>query len=168
MFRRSRIRVLSLFLICALFVIRSAAGTGGASWNGILTDGEGTPIAGAVATLHASSDNRLYTATAAADGKFAFPDIAVDTYEVSVKNCDKRMEVDARGQGRAPADHVFADSSYGKGTSHPSFDRRGWNRTVHRRSLPRTVSIPQMPRWAERRSPTSTSMPSRKCNRIQA
>src|SRR5882724_9994121 len=92
MFRRSRIRVLSLFLICALFVLRSAAGTGGASWNGILTDGEGTPIAGAVATLHASSDNRLYTATTAADGKFAFPDIAVDTYEVSVKIAAKEWK----------------------------------------------------------------------------
>jgi hypothetical protein len=92
MLQHSRIRILSLCLTCALFVLQANAGTGGASWKGILTDSEGKPVAGAVVTLHAASDNRVYTATTAADGKFAFVEIAAGTYEVSVKAADKEWK----------------------------------------------------------------------------
>lgn len=84
MFRRLRIRLLSLCLTCALIVLPVSAAVG-SSWNGILTDGGAKPIAGAVVTLHSSSNNSLYRATTAADGKFVFAAIAPGTYEVSAK-----------------------------------------------------------------------------------
>jgi hypothetical protein len=92
MFQRSRIRILSLCLMCAVFVLQANAATGGASWNGILTDGEAKPIAGAVVTLHASPDHRLFTASTANDGKFGIVNIAPGTYEVSVKTGEKEWK----------------------------------------------------------------------------
>jgi hypothetical protein len=91
MFQRSRIRTLSLCLLCALFVLQANAATGSASWNGILTDGEGKPIGDAVLILHAPN-SRLYTSTTVTDGKFAFADIASGTYEVAVKIAEKEWK----------------------------------------------------------------------------
>src|SRR6266568_781441 len=89
MLNRPENRIFFLCLVSAFIVLDAAAGTAGASWNGTLTDGEGKPIAGSVITLHAPSNNRIYTATTAIDGRFAIADIVPGIYEVSAKIAER-------------------------------------------------------------------------------
>src|SRR3954467_8269966 len=91
MFDRSRIRFFSLCLTCTLFVLPANAASGG-SWNGVLVDAEAKPIPGAIVTLHASSESRIYSATTTADGKFAFAEITIGTYEVSIRIAPKEWK----------------------------------------------------------------------------
>ena len=77
-----------LCLAVAFFTVPVANALAGASWSGALSDGNGKPVAGAVVKLHAVSGGHDYTALTADNGKFAFADIAADSYEVSVKIAD--------------------------------------------------------------------------------
>jgi Carboxypeptidase regulatory-like domain len=88
MFMRSRIRIHASGLIAVLLAASAAGALSGASWKGVLTDAAGKPVAGAIITLH-SAGGRDQTATTAADGKFAFAEIAAGSYEVSVQAADK-------------------------------------------------------------------------------
>ena len=69
-----------------------AGAASGASWNGVLSDAAGKPVAATIVTVHAASENRNYTATTTADGRFAFANIAAGTYEVAVKTADKEWK----------------------------------------------------------------------------
>src|ERR1035438_6388086 len=81
-----------LCLIAVLLVASFSAAVSGAAWNGVLRDGSGKALAGAVVRLHSASGGRDYSATTAANGTFAFADIAAGTYEASVKVADKEWK----------------------------------------------------------------------------
>ena len=81
-----------LCLIAVLLVASFSAAVSGAAWNGVLRDGSGKAVAGAVVRLHSASGGRDYSATTAANGTFAFADIAAGTYEASVKVADKEWK----------------------------------------------------------------------------
>ena len=72
-----------------------AAAVSGASWNGVLSDGSGKPVADAVVQLQAPSGGGHYTAATASNGKFAFAEIAGGNYELSVKSADKKWKASA-------------------------------------------------------------------------
>jgi hypothetical protein len=85
-------------ILCFSVVLLSApvvASVSGSSWNGVLSDDAGKPVAAAVVKLHSTSGGRDYTATTALNGKFAFADIAGSTYEISVKIADKEWKAAA-------------------------------------------------------------------------
>jgi len=88
-------RILTFCLTVALFAVPVANALAGASWNGVLRDGNGKPVAGAVVRLHSISGGHDYTAATATDGKFAFAGIAADSYEVSVRIADKERKAAA-------------------------------------------------------------------------
>src|SRR5271169_217730 len=85
---RSWILCFGVVLLVAPIAVAASA----ASWNGVLSDGSGKPVAEAVVRLHSPSGGRDYTVTTEAKGKFAFADIAAGTYEVSVKIADKEWK----------------------------------------------------------------------------
>ncbi|MFZ0806719.1 MAG: carboxypeptidase-like regulatory domain-containing protein [Candidatus Sulfotelmatobacter sp.] len=71
-------------VVLAVLLPGSAAGAdSGASWSGVLIDAAGKPVAGALVKLHSDSGNHDYSATTDADGKFLFPAIEADRYNVS-------------------------------------------------------------------------------------
>ncbi|HEV2401920.1 MAG TPA: TonB-dependent receptor [Candidatus Sulfotelmatobacter sp.] len=76
--------IISVFLGCP--------GAFGSSWNGVLADGAGKPVAKATVTAHAVKGSREYTARTAEDGKFAFPSIEPGTYQVSVRRLEKEWK----------------------------------------------------------------------------
>ncbi|HWY05107.1 MAG TPA: TonB-dependent receptor [Candidatus Acidoferrum sp.] len=79
-------------LVCRIAVLLVASVSGavsGAAWNGVLRDGAGKALAGAGVRLRSASGGRDYSATTAANGTFAFADIAAGTYEASVKVADR-------------------------------------------------------------------------------
>lgn len=55
------------------------------SWNGLLMDAAGKPVAKGTVTAHAVEGGREYTARTAEDGKFAFPSMEPGAYELSVR-----------------------------------------------------------------------------------
>jgi len=103
MFIRSGNRFHALCLIAVLVVPPLAGAVSGASWNGVLRDGAGKPVADAVIRMHPTSGGSDYTSTTAANGKFAFADIAAGTYQVSVTVAGKEW--------KAPASLVIKDAS---------------------------------------------------------
>jgi hypothetical protein len=88
-------RILAFGLAVACFAVPLAGAVAGASWSGVLRDGNGKPVAGAAVKLHAVSGGHDYTATTASDGKFAFAAIAAGSYEVSVRVADKERKAAA-------------------------------------------------------------------------
>jgi hypothetical protein len=83
MFGSPRRRIRALFLSAILLGSLTAEAVSGASWNGVLLDSSGKPVAEAVVKLHPTGGGRDYTATSSANGKFAFVDIAAGLYELS-------------------------------------------------------------------------------------
>ncbi len=77
-----------LFLWLWLLPVAANAASG-ASWNGVLTDGAGKPMAAAVVRLHAAGAAHDYTVTTDTNGKFAFSGLAEGGYEVSVELAGK-------------------------------------------------------------------------------
>jgi hypothetical protein len=67
----------------------------GASWNGMVSDDAGKPVAGAVVKLHSPSGLADYSTTTASDGKFAFAQVAVGSYRVSVTVAHKEWKTGA-------------------------------------------------------------------------
>jgi hypothetical protein len=90
---RNRTWILSFGIVLLAGTIAAAAS--GAAWNGVLSDSSGKPVAEAVVKLHAASGGRDYTATTAANGKFAFAEIELGSYDVSVKIADKEWKAAA-------------------------------------------------------------------------
>ena len=89
----SRIRVPFLAAVFALVTVTHALA--GSVWNGTLTNADGKPVAGAVVKLRAVPAGRDYTATTAADGKFAFAGIVGGSYEVSVQIAERNWKATA-------------------------------------------------------------------------
>ncbi len=85
MFWGMRTRSNLLFFVGLLPAACFAAALLGASWNGMLTDSAGKPLAAATVSLHTASGVGDYTATTSPDGKFAFAVMAAGSYELSVK-----------------------------------------------------------------------------------
>ncbi len=85
----NRIRI--FWVMAVLFAAPVAGAVSGSSWNGVLSDGSGKPVAGAVVKMH-SAGGQDYSATTASNGKFAFIDIAAGSYEVSVKAAGKELK----------------------------------------------------------------------------
>ena len=85
---RNRFCILGLVVLLAGTI---AGAVSAASWNGVLNDASGKPVAGAGIKLHAAS-GRDYIATTAVDGKFAFAGIELGSYEVSVRIADKEWK----------------------------------------------------------------------------
>jgi hypothetical protein len=79
----NRFCTLCVGILCLGAPIASAASQ--ASWNGLLSDGSGKPVAAAVIKLHSVAGGRDYTTTTASNGRFRFAEIIAGRYEVSVK-----------------------------------------------------------------------------------
>jgi Carboxypeptidase regulatory-like domain/TonB dependent receptor len=82
-------------ILCLVLFLRAAVSAGAvprASWNGAVRDSAGKPVAEAVIRLHSSSGGSDYAVTTAANGRFAFADIAASNYEVSVKVADREWK----------------------------------------------------------------------------
>src|SRR5271169_2587091 len=79
------------WLIGILLTAMAAGAVSAATWNGVLSDAAGKPIAGAIVKLH-SGGAQDYSATTARDGKFGFVEIAAGSYEVSVRITDKEWK----------------------------------------------------------------------------
>jgi len=78
-----------------LLAVNAAALTGPAtSWSGTVTDDGGRPVAGATVKLQSPAGND-YAATTTVEGKFAFPRLAADRYQVSVKVAAKSWRLAA-------------------------------------------------------------------------
>jgi hypothetical protein len=89
MFTSHRSCIRAPFLSAILLVSLTAGAVSGASWNGVLLDSSGKPVAEAVVKLHSAGGERDYTATSAANGKFVFGDIASGSYELSATSSGK-------------------------------------------------------------------------------
>jgi hypothetical protein len=59
------------------------------SWNGVLRDAAGSPVAGAKITLHRFSGNGEYGVATSGTGQFSFSDLPAGSYEVSVTAAGK-------------------------------------------------------------------------------
>src|ERR1700739_1139563 len=59
------------------------------TWNGVLRDAAGKPVADAKITLRANSRDRTFEARTAADGAFAFSGIAPGTYTLAAETAGK-------------------------------------------------------------------------------
>ncbi len=59
------------------------------TWNGVLRDAAGKPVAGAKITLRGSSGNRTYEARTSAGGAFVFAGIEADTYTLAAEAAGK-------------------------------------------------------------------------------
>src|SRR5580698_1125507 len=89
MLPRSGNQIRILCVLIALLAAPLSHAVPAASWSGVLTDDAGKPVSQAIVKLHATSGGPDYSATTAADGKFVFAEIALGTYEVSVKAAGK-------------------------------------------------------------------------------
>jgi Carboxypeptidase regulatory-like domain len=84
--------------LCAAMVLCAvplACALSATSWKGVLRDGAGKPVPGALITLHGPSGSNDYTATTAANGEFSFSAIVAGMYEVSVKTLNKEWKATA-------------------------------------------------------------------------
>ena len=79
-------------LIVPLLAASFAGGAAGSSWNGILRDDAGKPVAEAVVRLHPATGGGDYASTTAANGRFTFAELAAGSYEVSVKVADRQWQ----------------------------------------------------------------------------
>ena len=88
---RSHILYSFIFLIC----LPAAIALPSTAWSGHLSDGAGKAVSGAVISLHSAAAGHDYTTTTRADGKFAFPDLPPDRYELSVSTADKQWKTES-------------------------------------------------------------------------
>jgi Carboxypeptidase regulatory-like domain/TonB-dependent Receptor Plug Domain len=85
-------RTRTLCLGVVLLVASIAGAASGASWNGLLSDSSGKPVAEAVVRLHSAAGGHDYAATTASNGKFAFAEVGAGSYDVSVKTVDREWK----------------------------------------------------------------------------
>ncbi len=75
-----------------LFVSSIAGAATGSSWNGVLIDSSGKPVAAAVVKLHAAWGGPDYTATTSSNGKFSLGGIVAGSYELSAAAAGKEWK----------------------------------------------------------------------------
>ena len=80
-------RLLVSFVIVALVFCPSSYSA--TTWNGILRDAAGKPVADAKISLDASAGNRTYEARTSASGTFAFAGVEAGTYTLAVESAGK-------------------------------------------------------------------------------
>jgi hypothetical protein len=85
----------SLYSFIFLMCIPSAIALPNTAWSGHLSDSAGTAVSGAVVRLHSLVSGHEYTTTTKVDGKFAFPDLPPDRYELSVRASDKQWKAES-------------------------------------------------------------------------
>jgi len=79
-----RVAAVALAFCCLAIVVPTIFGLPKQSWNGVLRNEQGKPIAEAVITLHGTTGNTGYHALSSASGQFAFADLPADSYDLSV------------------------------------------------------------------------------------
>jgi hypothetical protein len=95
----TRLRVF-VVLLAMIFSPRVFSAT---TWNGVLRDAAGKPVADAKILLHGSAGNRTYEARTAANGAFVFSRIAPGTYTLAAESAGKTWN--------APTAIVIAEGS---------------------------------------------------------
>jgi len=100
---RRGIRIRLICLTVALFAMPAGGVPAAGSWSGVLSDGSGKHVAGAIVKLHPVSGGQEYTALTTDDGKFLLTGITAGNYEVSVKIADNEW--------KATADVTVTDAS---------------------------------------------------------
>jgi hypothetical protein len=80
-------RLLVCLFLLALFIAPRSFPA--ATWNGVLRDAAGKPVADAKITLHGSSSNRTYEIRTTAGGTFVFAGIAAGTYTLVAETAGK-------------------------------------------------------------------------------
>ncbi len=90
-------------LIVPLLAASVAGAATGSSWNGVLRDDAGKPVAEGVVRLHPATGGADSTSTTAANGRFTFAELAAGSYEVSVNVANR--------QWRATVPLVIKDAS---------------------------------------------------------
>src|SRR5258705_9113562 len=78
--------LVSLVFVALVFAPCSFSAT---TWNGILRDAAGKPVADANISLHASAGNRTYEARTSANGAFVFAGVEAGTYTLAVESAGK-------------------------------------------------------------------------------
>ena len=89
MSRHREKRFFGLICVCLMMLVGGAVGL--TSWDGLLIDSSGKPVAGAVVRLHSVS-GRDYRASTTGGGKFAFSEIDPGSYEVSVQTAGRESK----------------------------------------------------------------------------
>ena len=79
-----RVAAVALASCWLAIVVPTIFGLPKQSWNGVLRNEQGKPIAEAVITLHGTTGNTGYHALSSASGQFAFADLPADSYDLSV------------------------------------------------------------------------------------
>jgi Carboxypeptidase regulatory-like domain len=82
------------FVIILLFESRAGA-LSGASWNGVLTDGAGKPVAGAFVAMHSLVGGQDHDVTTVPDGEFAITELAPGSYSLAVVIGDRTWKAAA-------------------------------------------------------------------------
>ena len=78
--------LVSLVIVALVFCPSSYSAT---TWNGILRDATGTPVADAKISLRAGTGNRTYEARTSANGAFVFAGLEAGTYSLEVESAGK-------------------------------------------------------------------------------
>ncbi|HWN75672.1 MAG TPA: TonB-dependent receptor [Candidatus Udaeobacter sp.] len=78
--------LVSLVFVALVFAPCSFSAT---TWNGILRDAAGKPVADAKISLHVSAGNRTYEARTSANGAFVFAGVEAGTYTLAVESAGK-------------------------------------------------------------------------------
>lgn len=89
MFPLVNCRVRTLWGALLLLAALPAHGLALTSWNGILRDTAGNPVAGAVIRLHSPSGRLDYTSTTSGSGAFSFDRVMAGEYRVSARKDDQ-------------------------------------------------------------------------------
>jgi len=88
-------RIHSLRLIAVLLAAPAVAAAAGATWNGVLTDGAGKPVAGAFVAMHSLVGGQDHDVTTIPDGEFAITELAPGSYSLAVMIADKAWKAAA-------------------------------------------------------------------------
>ena len=84
-----------LYLIAVTIAIQTALAAAGNAWEGSVTDAAGQPVNRAIVILHAFPAGRDYKAATADNGRFAFPEIAAGSYQLSVQLSQREWKASA-------------------------------------------------------------------------
>lgn len=82
---RFRFPLCTCWLLAALLTVALARAVSTPSWEGVLTDATGRPVAEATVRLHSMAGDHDYAAKTSAGGEFKFPQIVARDYKVSVE-----------------------------------------------------------------------------------
>src|SRR3974390_1166002 len=75
----------SMCLLVLLLLVSARFSYPATTWNGVLRDAEGKPVAGATITLLAEGSDRKYEATTAADGTFSVANVEAGSYTLTAE-----------------------------------------------------------------------------------